>query len=242
MASPKTKSTSFIGWRTFLTLPGRGNEYGSLVIEAMPMRPSDGTAASRTSPVPLFYTDSSAGYDEVLAFKFQSNADKPTYWYGGRMEWRCRDLTHSSRLMTWLARFPQDLRYAYPADLIGMLETRARRIAYSCTLGHYVEAKHWFDAEMHRTYYDVGAKSNGGGCLINTYALANAFHEDITAAVAKALRESAYCTDDQFADWIANGKRWSASSSCEGPQHRPHAYSEILGPEAVGDEPEAAAA
>lgn len=226
-------SASFIGWRTFLNLPARPGDYGSLVIEALPL--SRPTWDSETKmPVPVFESGPSSGSKQVLALKFQCSYQREPggqRWYGGRMELRSDGLETTSVLMRWLAKFPEEFRYSGPAEIFPRLEARAVRVAYSCELSRYVLAKDWHTAESYRCVYDVGAKS-GEGCIINAYVKADATDDQITTAVAKALRASSYCSDDQFTVWMNNGRLWRKSfPTGTTSHHRPHSLTEILGEE-----------
>jgi hypothetical protein len=221
-----------IAWRTFMHLPQRPSDYGKLAIEVMVLnKPSPDDS---NKPVPVYTTG--YGARERLEIKFQSNhgvvesgTENGPHWYGGSMSLEFSELSSVSLIMPWLAKKSQGDRLYGPQEVIALLTQHARHVAYSCSLSEMVDAARWADAENYRCYHDIGL-SDSGGCIINTYVKDGATQEVITHAMAKALRNSKYCSDAKFAAWISAGSQWKAAYRGDAaPHHRPLTMDEMFG-------------
>lgn len=244
------KTNPFAIWYAKLEKPENHQQYGSLEITVtMGFRPPAGHHAL-DKPVPVILTPS---YPQAgrLSVHFQCNrgeiADGTTdgcRWYGGSMKYHSDDMSADCPTLKWWRKNYQESHGYQARNLIEWLASKATHVAFSPVMAEFVDAHEHEKAESYRLYYESGipSRNESQGCIINAYALKTASDEEITAAVAKALRQSPHCGDKEFAEWIQNGSQWKCGFRHESKLHTPPGFADMLGHWAEEQKPSAAAA
>jgi hypothetical protein len=224
-------------WYAKLEKPENYQQYGALDITlTMGFRPPAGHHAL-DKPVPVILTPS---YPHAgrLTVHFQCNRGEIApgttdgcRWYGGRICYAADELTADCPTLKWWRKNFTESHGYEARNLIEWLTAKATRVAFSPAMSEFVDAHNHEKAESYRLYYETGIPSrrDRGGCIINTHAPKTASDEEITAAVSKALRESPYCSDHEFAEWIQNGSQWECGFRHESKLHAPPDILDILG-------------
>jgi hypothetical protein len=143
--------------------------------------------------------------DDHITLHWQSNADAPHDWYGfhAKLELDAYNFG-GSKLLTATRRWLGDSRD--PSNILTKLnDLGIYQSIYHAGFHNFVHRHDWEEATQYAAWYDTGIKDNGTGCTVHAYSKSTD-QEAGQDAVAKALRNSRYCTDEKFAQWIQAGK------------------------------------
>lgn len=195
------------GFRVHHHPAGHPRDYGKLHVDIFPIEP----VTYKAYPVPVF--DRTRYPDTTVTLRWQRNGTECREgttipeWYGFHLELETDEIdARAFTSLAWVRRLLKDC--GEKPDPIAVLDAltdsrAAAYLEYFGTFSNFVRATDWSTAMQYTAYAESGIKPDGSGVCVHAYVRD---YEDPAEKVAAALRDSSYCTDQQFAEWVLAGK------------------------------------
>ena len=148
----------------------------------------------------------------AIDIKWQSHPGSE--WYGGKFETSARNADQIKTASKTICALAGDDYEPSPKAVIERLTSmkNAIRVFYSSPIGRYCKVEDYDKVKDLVCWYDTGIKNEG--CTVNAFTTSTDY-EDGQKAVAEALKSSNYCSPDEFAKWVNDGKQVRQAGWCK---------------------------